>query len=282
MLKRQRTGSVICTSCGVLVGVDDDRCYNCNRRNPGLWGWAPALRSLGGDLGFVPFVMGACIVIYALMLVFSRGSIAMGSPFSLASPSTVAMFLFGASGSLPVFEFGRWWTVLSAGWLHAGLIHIFFNMLAVRQLAPPIADLYGPGRMVIIYVAAGVAGFLASSFAGEYLPSLIILRGGQFTVGASASISGLIGAILAYGHRSGSGMARSYAMSNVVMLVLMGIFIPGIDNYAHAGGFAGGYYMARALDPLRPERVDHLAIAVGLLAVSLLSVVASVIHGLYF
>src|SRR4029453_2382144 len=56
MLRRQRSGSVICSSCGVLVGINDDRCYNCGRRNPGMWGYAPILRSLGADLGFVPFV----------------------------------------------------------------------------------------------------------------------------------------------------------------------------------------------------------------------------------
>jgi rhomboid protease GluP len=183
---------------------------------------------------------------------------------------------------VPVFEFGRWWTVLSANWLHAGLMHIFFNMWAARQLAPATADLYGPGRMVIIYIVAGVAGFTLSSVAGEYFPSLFILSGGRFTVGASASISGLIGAILAYGHRSGSGMARSYALSNVTMLLIMGFLIPGIDNYAHLGGFGGGYFVARFLDPLRPERIDHMAIAVGLLAMSLISMIASVIHGLLF
>jgi rhomboid protease GluP len=266
----------------VLVGVGDDRCYNCGRRNPGLWGWAPAFRALGHDLGFVPFLIGTCMVVYALMLVFSRGSIETDNMFALFSPSTVAMFLFGASGSLPVFGFGRWWTVLSAGWLHAGLLHIFFNMWAARQLAPATADLYGPGRMVIIYVVGGVVGFVLSSVAGEFFPTILILRGGQFTVGASASISGLIGSILAYGHRSGSGMARSYAMSNVMMLLIMGFFIPGIDYYAHLGGFGGGYLVARYLDPLKPERIDHLAIAVGLLAVSILSMIASVIHGLYF
>jgi rhomboid protease GluP len=266
----------------VLVGVGDDRCYNCNRRNPGLWGWAPAFRALGHDLGFVPFVIGTCIIVYALMLVFSRGSIETSSAFALFSPSTVSMFLFGASGSLPVFGFGRWWTVLSAGWLHAGLLHIFFNMFAAKQLAPATADLYGPGRMVIIYVAGGIAGFALSSVAGQFFPPLLILRGGQLTLGASASISGLIGAILAYGHRSGSGTARSYAMSNVVMLLLIGFLIPGIDNYAHLGGFGGGYVTARLLDPLKAERIDHLAIAVVLLAVSILSMIASVIHGLYF
>jgi rhomboid protease GluP len=282
VFRRQRTGSVICTSCGVLVGVGDDRCYNCGRRNPGLWGWAPAFRALGHDLGFVPFVIGTCLVVYALMLVFSRGSIETGNMFALFSPSDLVLFLFGASGSLPVFGFARWWTVLSASWLHAGLLHIFFNMMAARQLAPMTADMYGPGRMVIIYIVGGVAGFTLSSVAGEFFPAILILRGGRFTVGASASISGLIGAILAYGHRSGSGMARSYAMQSVIMLLMMGFLIPGIDNYAHLGGFGGGYLVARYLDPLKQERIDHLAIAVGLLALSVLSVIASVIHGLYF
>lgn len=282
MFKRQRTGSVICTSCGVLVGVGDERCYNCNRWNPGLWGWAPAFRALGQDLGFVPFVIGTCIVVYALMLLFSRGSIETGNMFALFSPSPEAMFVFGASGGYPVFDAGRWWTVLSAGWLHAGPLHIFFNMLAARQLAPAVADLFGPGRMVIIYVVGSVVGFGLSSLTGILIPPIPFIGGVGFTVGASASIAGLIGAILAYGHRSGSGVARSYAMQSVVMLLLMGVFIPFVNNWAHFGGFAGGYLTARTLDPLKAERIDHLAIAVVLLAVSILSVVASVLHALYF
>lgn len=282
MFKRQRTGSVICTSCGVLVGVGDERCYNCNRWNPGLWGWAPAFRALGHDLGFVPFVIGTCIIVYALMLVFSRGSIETNNMFALFSPSGAAMLVFGASGAVPVFEFDRWWTVLSAGWLHAGPLHIFFNMLAARQLAPAVADLFGPGRMVIIYIAGSAAGFTLSSLAGAFIPQIPFIGGGSFTVGASASIAGLIGAMLAYGHRSGSGIARSYAMQNVVMLVIMGALIPFVDNWAHLGGFGGGYLAARTLDPLKAERIDHLAIAVGLLAASILSVVASVVHALYF
>ena len=281
MLKRQRTGSVICTSCGVLVGVNDDKCYHCGRRNPGLWGFAPALRALGGDLGFVPFVIGTCVILYALTLVWSRGNVGMRGMGFLA-PNNEALFVFGASGALPVFAAGRWWTVLSAAWLHGSALHILMNMMAVRQLAPGVANLFGPGRMVIIYTAGAVAGFALSSLAGAFIPPILILRGGQFTVGASASIAGLIGALLAYGHRSGSTLARSSAGQYVVMLVLLGFFFPGIDNYAHAGGFGGGYLAARLLDPLKPERVDHIAIAVLCLGASLASIVASVLHGVQF
>ena len=266
----------------MLVGVNDDKCYNCGRRNPGLWGYAPALRSLGGDLGFVPFVIGTCIVLYVLTLIASQGNIGMGGLFGMMSPSRQALFLYGASGSIPVFVAGRWWTVLSAAWLHAGVLHILFNMMAVRQLAPSTAELYGPGRMVIIYTAGAIGGFALSSFAGAYLPGFFFLRGGQFTVGASASIAGLIGALLAYGHRTGSSMASSQASSYVLMLVVYGFLLPGIDNYAHAGGFAGGYVAARYLDPMKPERVDHIVVALVCLGASLLSIVVAVIHGRQF
>ena len=126
MFTRQRTGSVICTSCGVLVGVGDDRCYNCGRRNPGLWGWAPAFRALGRDLGFVPFVIGTCFVAYALTLVATvvlfQEPISGQGILGFGAPARGAMLLFGASGPLPVFGAYRWWTVLSASWLPASPI----------------------------------------------------------------------------------------------------------------------------------------------------------------
>ena len=56
MFGRQRTGSVLCPSCGKLVGISDERCLNCGRRNPGMWGFTAALGRLGRDLGFVQAV----------------------------------------------------------------------------------------------------------------------------------------------------------------------------------------------------------------------------------
>src|SRR5213592_2285300 len=82
-------------------------------------------------------------------------SIRMDGLLSMLSPSIQSLFLFGASGAVPVFRFGRWWTVLSAAWLHGGVLHIAFNMMWVRDLAPPTARFYGPGRTVIIYTVSG-------------------------------------------------------------------------------------------------------------------------------
>jgi rhomboid protease GluP len=268
---------VLCTSCGVLVGVNDETCYNCGRRNPSLWGFAPALRALGGDLGFVPFVMAASTIIYALTLIYSYPNINMRGVFGFLGPSPIAAFVFGESGAVPVFAFWRWWTPLSASWLHAGLLHITVNMLAMRQLGPAVVELFGAGRTVIIYVLAGVCGFAASSTVGLFLQAPYI-GGSPFTLGASASIAGLIGALWYYGRRTGSSSVRAYATQLVLMMLLYGFMLPGIDNWAHGGGVAGGYLVARLLDPLKPERVDHMIMAVVCLALSILSVVASFVH----
>jgi rhomboid protease GluP len=272
-LKRKTEGSVICASCGVLVGVNDDRCYSCGRRNPGLWGYAPALRSLGQDFGFVPLMTGATIVLYVLSLLLSRGNM---QAFTL-SPAGEILFLLGASGAAPVFDFGRWWTLLTAGWLHGNLLHIFFNVMWIRQLAPAIAEIYGPARMIIIYTLSGIAGFALSSVAGEYLwwMPVYFLRGAQLTVGASAAIFGLLGAAVYYGRRSGSKAASQVGLQYAIFLGIFGLIFPGVDNYAHAGGFIGGYAASLILDPLKPERVDHMVIAGVCLVATLLGIGAS-------
>ena len=280
MLGRKTSGSVVCVSCGNLVGVNDAVCYNCGRRNPGLWGFAPLLRRLGRDLGFVPLVIWGCSALYVAMLLVSGPGIRMNGLFSFLSPSGLVLFLFGASGGEMVFRYDRWWTVLSAGWLHSGILHILFNMMWVRQLGPACAEMYGAGRMVIIYTVAGIAGFAASSFAWLVLPHIPILSGAGFTVGASAAIFGLLGALLYYGRRTGSSLVHGEVLRYVLMLGVFGFIMPGVDNWAHAGGFAGGYLMGRILDPLKPERLDHLLIAVGCVVATIASIVASILHGL--
>jgi len=282
MFGRKRTGSVICTSCGVLVGVNDDKCYNCGRRNPGLWGFAPLLRALGNDLGFVPFVMSTCAIIYVLTLIFSRGGINQGGIFGLLAPTGLALVLFGGTSPQLVFDYGRWWTIISASWLHGGLLHIGMNMYAMSFLGPAVAEMYGPARLVIIYTAGGIAGFALSVFWGAFMPAIPLMGSGRnLTIGASACLTGLLGAIYYYGHRGGSSMARSYAMNSILMILLQGFLLQGIiNNWAHVGGLAGGYVAARFLDPLKPERTDHVVIALICIAVSILSVIVSVVTAL--
>lgn len=270
MLGRKTTGSVVCPSCGSLVGVRDERCYTCGRANPGLWGFGPALRRLGADLGFVPLVMGGSGTLYLLSLLVSGNQLQVaGGGLNFLMPSQGALFLFGMSGAVPVYVVGHWWTLLSASWLHGSLLHIVFNMMWVRDIGPAMADIIGPSRTVIIYTVAGVCGFFVSSTAGV-----------PFTMGASASVFGLLGALVHYGRKSGSSLVRGQAIQYAVILFIFGFFMRGVDNFAHAGGFAGGYLMSAFFNPLTRERGDHLIVAIVCLAATLLAVVASVLTGL--
>jgi rhomboid protease GluP len=272
MFKRKTEGSVICTACGVLVGVNDATCYNCGRRNPGLWGFGPALRALGTDLGFVNIVTAGAIIMYVLSLVMSREGSQIGF-----EPNNVALQVLGASGAVPVFGRGWWWTVLTAGWLHGGILHIFFNILWIRQLGPAIADMYGAGRMVIIFTVGGIIGFAMSSVLGLVN---IPFFGAGITVGASASIFGFLGALVHNGRRTGRSHVGQAGLQYALFMGVMGFIFRGVDNAAHLGGFVGGYAASMILDPLKPERVDHILIAVGCLAVTLAAIVYTVISAL--
>ena len=283
MFQRKTSGSVVCPSCGSLVGVRDDKCYSCGRSNPGLWGFQPLLRQLGRDLGFVPFVIAASTILYVLTLAASGSELRVAGGLNILAPSPRALMLFGASGGIPVFALGSWWTVLSASWLHGGLLHILFNMMWVRDLGPVIVDVVGPGRTVMIYVISGVCGFLLSSGAGEFLPRLpIIRRGSGLTIGASASVFGLLGALVHYGRMSGSSLIRGEAMRYAVILFVFGLIMPGIDNYAHAGGFLGGYGSSAFFNPLTRERGDHLVGAAVMLLATFAAIVASILKGMAF
>lgn len=278
MFERQRTGSVVCPSCGRLVGVNDPKCYNCGRPQPGMWGFAPLLRRLGSDLGFAKLTLTACVVLYLGMLLY--GGVQMGGLMNFMSPSPQAMVAFGASGGLPVFELGHWWTLLSAGWLHGGLLHIGFNMYWLVMLAPRVAESYGPGRMVVIYTVSSVLGFLLSTLSFFY-PGFLraIMGGGAFlSLGASAAIFGLVGALVYAGRRTGSRVMQRQYWYYAFVLFAFGLLVRGVDNWAHLGGFLGGYGMGKLLDPLKPERLDHVMVALICLLATAAAVAASLLN----
>lgn len=266
MFKRQTEGSVVCPYCGKLVGVNDKECWNCGKHNPGMWGFAPLLRRFGHNLDFVSIVTWLCTGLFIATLLYDPHGIRPGG-LSLIQPSSASLFTFGASGSIPVFDAGRWWTVLSAAWLHGGVLHILFNMLWVRQLAPATIELYGTSRTVIIYTVASISGFLLSSVAGI-----------QMTIGASAPIFGLLGALVVYGRRGGSSHISGQAMTYAVILFVFGLIFPGIDNFAHLGGFLGGFGIAWMLNPLKQEKVEHFIAAAVCLVLTALSLLVSFIQ----
>ncbi len=233
--------SILCPNCRKLINRDETACPYCGLTDPGSRRRASfAAYWAGGNLDLVRLIIYVNIAFYLLAILINPKGMGMTmNPLLLFSPSESSLFLLGATGTLPIGHFHRWWTLVTASFLHGGLLHIFFNMMALNQLGPFVVSEFGIHRFAVIYTVTGIAGFLLSYLAG--IP---------FTIGASASICGLIGAIL-YFSRSRGGffgdVMYRQAMGWVVGLVLFGLLVPGINNWAHGGGLAAGIAAAYLL-----------------------------------
>jgi rhomboid protease GluP len=198
------------------------------------------------------------------------------SPFHFLSPSNQSLLVLGSTGTIPVYQLNRWWTLLAASYLHGGLLHIVFNMLALRQLAPLVIQEYGINRMVILYTISGVGGFFLSTLAGV-----------RFTIGASAALCGLIGALLYYGKSRGGIYGQNIFRQIGGWAIGIGIFgfmIPGINNWGHGGGMLTGVvlgYLLGYVDKNR-EKFSHKIAAMICLAATCLILLWSGLNGLLF
>jgi rhomboid protease GluP len=259
---RQRSGSSLCYACGKINRVDARVCFYCGRRNPGLWGFGPLLGRLVGHWDFARAVIWVCAVAYVASLVLEPAAVwRPRGVFGLLAPASGALDALGMTGAYALAQ-GRWWTLVTAIYLHGSLLHILFNLLWINQLSPAVEELFGRARLVVIFTAGGAAGFLISSAAGV-----------GFSIGASGAIFGLLGALVRYGRsrggRFGLAVFRQYGQWALVLFVL-GFLMPGVNNLAHAGGFAGGYLAAAALGSVdrRPERGGDRLVAGATLAVT--------------
>ncbi|MDZ7261156.1 MAG: rhomboid family intramembrane serine protease [candidate division KSB1 bacterium] len=255
LIKRKKTGSIVCPACGKLVSVNADKCWNCGRRRPGLWGFAPVVQNLLG--GFVPVVTLICIVLYVVSLLLDPSTIFRSRGlFSFLSPSLRSLYVLGMTGT-EVMKYGRWWTLITAIYLHGGLLHILFNLLWIRQLGPIVEEFYGSSRLILIFTISGITGFILSN-----------LMGISFTIGASGSIFGLLGALVYYGRTRGGAFGAAVYRQMVgwaIFLFIMGFMMPGVNNFAHGGGFVGGYLAALFLgfQESKAETFLHKLLALG-------------------
>lgn len=271
----RQTGSMLCPSCRKLIAVDEPRCPFCGALRPGLWGWGPVLqRFFGSALDLVPVLIGACAIVYAAGLLLDLGGALRGggSLLALLSPSRWALYRLGMTGGWAKAE-GHWWTVLTAIYLHGGILHLALNMLAFRNLGAEAQELFGKARFFVLFTLSGAGGFLLSNALSAHA-----------TVGASGAILGLVGARLAFARRRGGALGQFVSRQTlqwVGMLLVFGFLMPGIDNAAHVGGFAVGFVLGRRLPAAweRPEgrRMHFLALA--LVAVTLVGFALSFLRG---
>lgn len=235
-MERRTTGSVVCPSCGRLVGVSEPKCPHCGAWQPGLFGYGPALqRAFGGQFDLTGGITVACGILYVLSLALDPAAIfRMRGIFDILSPSGRSLFQLGMTGGL-AWAAGQWWTLCTAVFLHGSLLHIVFNMLIMRQYMPNVVELFGVPRAFLIFMAGGIGGFLVSNLAPAFL------GGGHPTIGASGAIFGLFGALIAYGRRTGQSYITQQLGMSALFMFLMGFMMSSTNNWAHAGGFAAGY-----------------------------------------
>jgi len=232
-----KRNSILCPNCRKLISLDEPACPYCGLIRPGLHNTAGIVRKifLGSDP--IRTIIYINIAFYFLSLLLDpEGILAGGGSFSFLSPSNQSLFLLGATGTIPVIQAHRFWTLISASFLHGGILHIAFNMMALYQLGPFVLREFGFHRFINLYIITGGCGFAAS-----------VLFGVPFTIGASASICGLIGAIIYYGKSRGGSYGEAIykqAMGWVVGLIFFGIIFPGINNWAHGGGILSGILLA--------------------------------------
>jgi rhomboid protease GluP len=225
----------MCPHCRAFITTSDRVCPYCNEsvaprrveRSPG-----PILGGLIPHAGYNTVVI--LLINTGLYLATSLYSMN-GGRGNFVNLDGETLFAFGAKFG-PAIAAGQWWRLVTAGFLHGGLLHILMNSWVLFDLGAQVEEIYGSARMLAIYFAASVVGFYASYL---WKPEAI-------SVGASAALFGLVGAMIAVGtrYRSALGSAvRSLYMRYLVYLLLFSL-LPGIDMAAHIGGLIGGFGVA--------------------------------------
>jgi rhomboid protease GluP len=141
----------------------------------------------------------------------------------------------------PYIVQGQWWRLITAGFLHGNILHILMNSWVLWDLGPQVDHSFGTFRFWFIYFISTITGFVASFVWSPYL-----------SIGASAGISGLIGAMIALGTRERHSMAgaiRGQYIQWMIMILAFGFLVQGVDNAAHIGGLAGGFAVAYIAGP---------------------------------
>jgi len=168
------------------------------------------------------------------------------------SENSTNLIRWGANFA-PLVHAGEYWRLITANFLHIGIIHIAFNSYALYALGAQAESLYGPRRYIAIYLLSGISGAIFSYMFTQGL-----------SAGASTSLFGLFGALVVFFYKQRKvlgAMGQQQLVSLAITLaanVLLSVTNPRIDNWGHVGGFIGGLVLAWFLCPTY-DRVNPFA-----------------------
>lgn len=239
MWRSARAQHKMCRSCRALVPRSAGKCPECGASladvaTPGVGRLVTNLfPGITAVTSLLMLVNGFWFVMMVMAQIKAGGG-------GFGGFGTELLARFGAGVSRPAqlngqWIGGEWWRWITPIFVHAGLLHFFFNSFLLIQLGPVVEELYGAQRFWIVYLSCGIGGSLTSQ-----LPRFVI------SIGASGAIMGLIGLLLVAGYRSGGMLAQSMKRLTIRLIVyslLLNLFFP-IDHLAHIGGFATGALLA--------------------------------------
>ena len=270
--------SQLCPNCRGLISRNESVCPYCGLQSPGSWLKNNGLFRLFKDPElFLKGLGGINIAFFVLSLILSPGGMGVEmNPFGFLSPDNRSLLLLGATGTMPIATLHRWWSLVSASYLHGSLLHLIFNLIALRQIGPLIIQEYGLARMFTIYTFGGIGGFLLS-----------VLAGVPFTIGASAAVCALIGAALYYGKSRGGSYGRQVYQQVggwALSIFVFGLLVPGINNWAHGGGMAAGIVCALFLgyQDKRRELISHRLLGIACALVTFLILLWAVLTAVIY
>jgi rhomboid protease GluP len=273
----------MCRECRALIPTGARRCPECGASTRGIpRGGAGRLLGLlfPGFASITSIIVTLNLLVYLISLVlFPEGG---GSGSLLTGPGMRSLWMLGAKGYLisgggeafpaagpPYWQLYR---LVLPNFLHGGLLHILINTFALMNLGPLVEHLAGRRRFTVIYILTGISGFTFSTLVSR-APS----------VGSSAALFGLLGFLVVFGRLQGgpAGRALSAHLMRWVFLGVIMFLMPGIDSWAHLGGFALGAGLGAFLRGGEPRtRGEALALNAAVaaaIAAVILSVVALVL-----
>jgi membrane associated rhomboid family serine protease len=140
----------------------------------------------------------------------------------------------------PSVSTGQWWRLLTAGFLHGSILHLLFNVYILWVLGSQLESILGKTKFVVIYFVSLIGGSIASFLFSPF---------GTYSIGASGAIFGLMGAMLVVGRKKRLDISQVALL--VVLNVVIGFVLSGIDWRAHLGGLAAGMIATGILMTLR-------------------------------
>jgi membrane associated rhomboid family serine protease len=247
-----------CSECGHVQDKDEAVCTSCGAKL-GKRGF-----QVLGRLGILmpEAVSVSTLIAIACLFVYARVWIAQGGGFSAPSPYLLIDF----GGRWPPLVAEEPWRLVTSVFLHANLMHIAFNLLAIATIGPRIEELYGRTTALGMFVITGVLANVGALYVGHVF---------GVGIGASGGLSGLIGIVAGYGQRSGTTRGRHLRNDMLKWMAYTFIlgFAIGADNWAHLFGLLGGLVFGFAINPTQWKRKLLLPARI---LIGLVGVVASI------